>query len=83
MSKNPKIENVYLFLFQQFSSTPGGLDSVTSICCYREIPKADSVFDPRQKGLFNQKWLQKKVSHIIGHDFKKTTKNLTETLGRI
>ena len=60
MSKNYKIENVFLFSFQQFSSTPRGVDSVTSICCDREIPKADSVFDPRQKGLFNQKWLQKK-----------------------
>ena len=36
-----------------------------SICCNREIPEADSVFDPRQKGLLNQKWLQKKVSHFL------------------
>ena len=48
------------------------------ICCNREIPKSDSVFDPRQKGLLNQKWLQKNVSHFFGHDFKKTIKNLTE-----
>ena len=35
------------------------------ICCNREIPKSDSVFDPRQKGLLNQKWLQKNVSHFL------------------
>ena len=64
-SKNYKIENVYLFSFQQFSSTPRGVDSVTSICCDREIPKADNVFDPRQNGLCNKKWLQKKVLHRL------------------
>ena len=60
MSKKYKIDNVSRFPFQRFSSTDTVVDSATSICCDREIPKADSVFDPRKNDLFNQKWLQKK-----------------------